>query len=349
MKALRLPAPHALRLMVSPAGSMGSRIFVSARALPATCRPVAGPGSLLVTLAVPFQRFSSWARTGPHRFPGDPSRGSAPFQDPGRPVAPRLSRCFRCCLLSQHTKGVVGLHDFEAYRAASPHAVYASRRALPHAMQDSLPAGGLRLCRAGVEPAGSQRKVSVHVIPLSRAYPVASWAHSAGASSTSSPTSRWAREDAARMRAADLTAGAGGGEADRCCSSTSSARSTASPPGSAPRHAPGAERTGTGRSQGLDSGRAQEAVAPFSGGQGAREPLLQIGHDRLPVGPVRRCGCRRERRPPWSDSTIAGSEWRANEAISRSSSPLACRTSLRPRARMVRWRTRFPSRTLSTR
>ena len=107
MKALRLPAPHALRLMVSPAGSMGSRIFVSARALPATCRPVAGPGSLLVTLAVPFQRFSSWARTGPHRFPGDPSRGSAPFQDPGRPVAPRRSRCFRCCSQAQHTEGVV--------------------------------------------------------------------------------------------------------------------------------------------------------------------------------------------------------------------------------------------------
>ena len=156
MKALRLLAPHALRLMVSPAGSMDSRIFVSARALPATCRPVAGPGSLLVTLAVPFQRFSSWARTGPHRFPGDLSRGSAPFQDPGRPVAPRQSRCFRCCPQAQHTEGVVGLHDFEAYRAASPHAVYASRRALPHAMQDSLPAGGLRLCRAGVEPAGSR-------------------------------------------------------------------------------------------------------------------------------------------------------------------------------------------------
>ena len=85
--------------------------------------------------------------------------------------------CFRCCPQAQHTEGVVGLHDFEAYRAASPHAVYASRRALPHAMQDSLPAGGLRLCRAGVEPAGSRRKVSVHVIPLSRAYPVASWAH----------------------------------------------------------------------------------------------------------------------------------------------------------------------------
>ena len=34
-------------------------------------------------------------------------------------------------------------------RDASSPAVYASRRALPHAMQDSLPAGGLRLCRAG--------------------------------------------------------------------------------------------------------------------------------------------------------------------------------------------------------
>ena len=38
-------------------------------------------------------------------------------------------------------------------------------------MQDSLPAGGLRLCRAGVEPAGSLREVSGHIIPLSRALP----------------------------------------------------------------------------------------------------------------------------------------------------------------------------------
>ena len=40
-------------------------------------------------------------------------------------------------------------------------------------MQDSLPADGLRLCRAGVEPAGSLREVSVsiHGILLSRAYP----------------------------------------------------------------------------------------------------------------------------------------------------------------------------------
>ena len=56
-------------------------------------------------------------------------------------------------------------------RDASSPAVYASRRALPHAVQDSLPAGGLRLCRAGVEPAGSLREVSAHVILLSRAFP----------------------------------------------------------------------------------------------------------------------------------------------------------------------------------
>ena len=39
-------------------------------------------------------------------------------------------------------------------------------------MQDSLPAGGLRLYREGVEPSGSRRKVSGHItILLSRAYP----------------------------------------------------------------------------------------------------------------------------------------------------------------------------------
>ena len=45
-------------------------------------------------------------------------------------------------------------------------------------MQGSLPAGGLRLYREGIEPPGSLRKVSdLHVFLLSRAYPDASWAH----------------------------------------------------------------------------------------------------------------------------------------------------------------------------
>ena len=41
-------------------------------------------------------------------------------------------------------------------------------------MQDSLPAGGLRLCREGVEPSGSLRKVSGYIsVLLSRTSPVA--------------------------------------------------------------------------------------------------------------------------------------------------------------------------------
>jgi hypothetical protein len=41
-------------------------------------------------------------------------------------------------------------------------------------MQDSLPVGGLRLYREGVEPSGSLRKVSGHIsILLSRTSPVA--------------------------------------------------------------------------------------------------------------------------------------------------------------------------------
>jgi hypothetical protein len=40
--------------------------------------------------------------------------------------------------------------------------------------QDWLPAAGLRLCREGVEPSRSLRKVSGHIaIPLSGSYPVA--------------------------------------------------------------------------------------------------------------------------------------------------------------------------------
>ena len=58
---------------------------------------------------------------------------------------------------------------------ASASAVYASRATSPPPMQDSLPAGGLRLYREGVEPSGSLRKVSDQCfILLSRACPVAS-------------------------------------------------------------------------------------------------------------------------------------------------------------------------------
>ena len=42
---------------------------------------------------------------------------------------------------------------------------------LPAPTQDTLPAGGLRLCRTGVEPAGLLRKVSGHPILVSTTYP----------------------------------------------------------------------------------------------------------------------------------------------------------------------------------
>ena len=45
--------------------------------------------------------------------------------------------------------------NFEAYHMALASAAYASRAALPLPMQGSLPAGGLRLYREGVEPSGS--------------------------------------------------------------------------------------------------------------------------------------------------------------------------------------------------
>ena len=122
-------------------------------------------------LAIPFQRPCPRAKAGSPRLPGDPSRDSAPFSDPGRPVAPRQSRRFRCCPHTLNSEGVVDLPISRLDSAASSPAVYASRRALPHAMQDSLPAGGLRLYRAGVEPAGSRRKVSDHLILLSRSLP----------------------------------------------------------------------------------------------------------------------------------------------------------------------------------
>ena len=175
IRALRLPAlacpsAYCFRQPVPqvPAG------FVSAlrgrfrrRAGPATDRGL----DFFSCWHSPFQRPCPRARAGSPRLPGDPSRDSAPFSDPGRPVAPRQSRRFRCCPHTLNSEGVVDLPISRLDSAASSPAVYASRRALPHAMQDSLPAGRLRLCRAGVEPAGSRRKVSDHLILLSRSLP----------------------------------------------------------------------------------------------------------------------------------------------------------------------------------
>ena len=74
-----------------------------------------------------------------------------------------------------HTPSSVTWRRFARSGArASASAVYASRATLPPPMQDSLPAGGLRLYREGVEPSGSLRKVSGYIsVLLSRTCPVA--------------------------------------------------------------------------------------------------------------------------------------------------------------------------------
>ena len=95
-------------------------------------------------------------RAGSPRFPGEPSRGYADVLRP-RPTRQRLacSGARGAAPAERTTKAsTIGISRLNS--VASPPAVYASRRALLHAMQHSLLAGGLRLCRAGVEPAGSR-------------------------------------------------------------------------------------------------------------------------------------------------------------------------------------------------
>ena len=77
--------------------------------------------------------------------------------------------------LSKALRGTLTRSAQSSRCASRLQAVYASRATSPPPMQDSLPAGGLRLYREGVEPSGPLRKVSGHIsIPLSRALPVAS-------------------------------------------------------------------------------------------------------------------------------------------------------------------------------
>src|SRR5271166_3757696 len=136
--------------MDSVPGSTCSPAFVIAEALPARRRTASGPG-VLGQPVCPVPAFGTWARTGYLRFPGVPSHTSARLSDPGRtgrtspfavrpmlPPGPTRRRL-------QHE------HDIGAQPRASVSAAYASRAALPPPMQGSLPAGGLRLCREGVD------------------------------------------------------------------------------------------------------------------------------------------------------------------------------------------------------
>jgi len=104
-----------------------------------------------------------WARAGSHRFPGDPSYASALLQDPGRADKTSPFVVLPTPPPAYPNRRPQLAHNIEANFRASASAVYASRVALPPPMQDSLPAGGLRLYREGVEPSGSLRKVSGYI------------------------------------------------------------------------------------------------------------------------------------------------------------------------------------------
>ena len=161
------PCTTSLRLIDSPAGTT-PRLLVRSRS-PAGR---GGPGSVgLAAIRLPavlrgqrrasqvprraFPRLCGRSQTpaGPSRLARGGASGAAPAVCKTRAPTLTISRLDS---------------------VASPPAVYASRRALPRAMQHSLPAGGLRLCRAGVEPAGSRCKVSTHRVLLARAWPGAS-------------------------------------------------------------------------------------------------------------------------------------------------------------------------------
>ena len=170
--SLAAPCPRmSFGLLFSPAGSAG--------ACQGSCPPWGAPvavqarrrtGVWIFMLAIPFPASLPTGKSRISQVPWRPHpvtlRRSTTPDDPLR-----LANSGASGAALTHLTMKASSFTISRLRDASSPAVYASRRALPHAMQDSLPAGGLRLCRAGVEPAGSLREVSVHVILLSRASP----------------------------------------------------------------------------------------------------------------------------------------------------------------------------------
>ena len=99
----------AFGLLVSPTGSTNA-CRVRVRPVGRSRRragPATGRGLYCSRWQSPFQRSCPRARAGSPRFPGNPSRDFAPVHDPGRPVAPRHLRRFRCCPHTKNNEGVI--------------------------------------------------------------------------------------------------------------------------------------------------------------------------------------------------------------------------------------------------
>ena len=109
----------------------------------------------------------TWTPIGSLRSPGDPSCAFAPLLDPGRTDVPLPWRSHRCCPRWMEDEGfnneAFGAHS-RSFSTRSP-----TLRASSRDSHARLTSGWLAgLYREGVEPSGSLRKVSDHmVIPLS--------------------------------------------------------------------------------------------------------------------------------------------------------------------------------------
>lgn len=143
------------------------------RCAPAWPEEPCGPGPLV-------SRCSPWS--------GAPARGRAwdltgsltihpvllpRSRTPAGPTRPRLYRSRRCCPRSVNSEGSSVIDFIEAQCWASAPAVYASSAPLPAPHARLAPGWLARLCRRGVEPLGSLRKVSGHLhdLPPSQGLP----------------------------------------------------------------------------------------------------------------------------------------------------------------------------------
>jgi hypothetical protein len=166
MKALRLPTRvSAVTYFVRFRRPRDPPVFVSAVALLEELEVPSWPGRW-VPVARGAGRFT-WTPVGYLRSPGDPSCAFAPLPDPGRTDVPLPSVTSILPPLRETTKASdnadFGAHS-RSFRTCSP----TLRVSCCHS-RARLASGWLAgLYREGVEPSGSLRKVSDHmIVPLS--------------------------------------------------------------------------------------------------------------------------------------------------------------------------------------
>jgi hypothetical protein len=161
MKALRRPTRvSAVTYFVRFRRPHDPPVFVSAVALLEELEVPSWPGRW-VPVARSAGRFT-WTPVGYLRSPGDPSCAFAPLLDPGRTDVPLPWRSHRYCPRFVRQRRLRTMRISGLTHAASAPVSCCHSRA-------RLASGWLAgLYREGVEPSGSLRKVSVHmVIPLS--------------------------------------------------------------------------------------------------------------------------------------------------------------------------------------